>query len=218
MYVLILKADQPRVETLDSDIIGMQSLLVNSISPPWGPGEETLCFPGTKRIEMRRSCMMQTTLLGRTVNYWNDHIPFPWDIGFFNILFMQIEEPFSISQIRCPTEVFSLSFCDLSKHRSPLKQLHLLVQPGLAQSSWPRFQEHHFLLIQFSQSLKGTVRLDFCFEEMRLIFSRLILWTGDDLYLITQWVLTLHKCPSPSTTVGSIFQHWERIQLWNRKV
>lgn len=63
------------------------------------------------------------------------------------------------------------------------------MQPSLAQSSWPRFQEqHHFLLIQFSQNLKGTVRLDFCFEEMRLIFSRLILWTTDDLYPITQWV------------------------------
>lgn len=69
MYFLILKADQPRVETLDSDIIGMQSLLVNSISPPWGPGEETLGFPGTKRIEMRRSYMMQTILLGGIVNY-----------------------------------------------------------------------------------------------------------------------------------------------------
>lgn len=47
MYFLILKADQPRVETLDSDIIGMQSLLVNSISPPWGPGEKTL-FSGNQ--------------------------------------------------------------------------------------------------------------------------------------------------------------------------
>ena len=43
------------------------------------------------------------------------------------------------------------------------------------------------------------MRLHFAFEEKKLIFSGLILWPGDDLHLITQWVW-LHKCPFPSMT------------------
>lgn len=48
LHFLTLK-DQPRVEILGSDIIGMQSLLVNIISPPWGLGEENIAFSGNKK-------------------------------------------------------------------------------------------------------------------------------------------------------------------------
>lgn len=76
-----------------------------------------------------------------------------------------MEKTFSISQIRCPSGVFSLPFYDLSKHFLFLRQFHLLVQPNFAQSSWPQFQEqNHFLLIQFSHSLKRTMRIHFLFE------------------------------------------------------
>ncbi|KAF6125183.1 hypothetical protein HJG60_009708 [Phyllostomus discolor] len=68
---------------------------------------------------------------------------------------MQMKSPFSISLTRCPSGVFSLPFCDVSKHFCSLRQFHLQVQPNLAESFWSQFQEpNHFLLIQFSHSLE----------------------------------------------------------------
>lgn len=47
----------------------------------------------------------------------------------FNILFMQMEKAFSISQIRYLSGAFSWSFNNLSTHFPSLKQFYLLVQP-----------------------------------------------------------------------------------------
>ena len=61
------------------------------------------------------------------------------------------------------------------------------MQPNLSESSWSQFQEpNHFILIQFSHSLKGTMGLHFSFEEKGA--HRPL--PGDNLHLLAHVCLT----------------------------
>ena len=77
MVSSILGPDQPRGEALGSDSRGRQRLSSVPSLLHTGPWRRNPAFSENKEDQNEKAYMMQTTLPGEIVNYWNDYIPFP---------------------------------------------------------------------------------------------------------------------------------------------
>lgn len=115
MYFLILKSWSAKSWNFDSDIIGMEEPSCQLHLPPWGPGEKHCFLREPRGSKWEDHVWCKPHFLGELLITGMICIPLsPWDIGFFNILFINRGTILHL-QIRMPNWSSFLSFCDLSK-------------------------------------------------------------------------------------------------------